>query len=55
MNALLATASTDGGVMGPELSGYTGDANADGGDEEGGDGEVHMSEMGEIDPPLVIC
>lgn len=50
MNALLATASTDGGVVGPEPSGNTGEAKADG----GGDGDEHMSETGEIDPPLVI-
>lgn len=54
MKALLATASTDGGVTGPEPSGYTGEANADGGDEDGGDGEEHVSEAGERDPPLVI-
>lgn len=47
----MATASTEGGVIGPESSGYTGEAKADGGDEEGGDGEEHVSEAGESDPP----
>lgn len=50
MNALLATASTEGGVIGPEPSGNTGEAKADG----GGDGDEHMSETGEMDPPLGI-
>lgn len=50
----MATASTDGGVIGPELSGYTGEASADGGDEDGGDGEEHASEAGESDPPFGI-
>lgn len=50
VNALLATTSTDGGVIGPEPSGNTGEAKADG----GGDGDEHMSETGEMDPPLGI-
>lgn len=54
MKALLATASTDGGVIGPEPSGNTGEDKADGGDEEGGDGEDNISESGERDPVLVI-
>lgn len=54
VKALLAIASTDGGVIGPEPSGNTGEAKADGGEEEGGDGEEHISESGEREPALVI-